>query len=74
MAADFFRSLLAVSPDEEGNLYIWGILLSGSRWVNQVDGGRFVEGTLPERFVLQALGPGRLTVFLGQRRLAALSG
>ena len=74
MAADFFRSLLAVSTDAEDNLCIWGILASGSRWVNQVEGGRFIEGTLPERFVLQALGPGRLTVFLGQRRLAALTG
>ena len=74
MAANFFRSLLAVYSDPEGNLRIWGILVSGTRWANQVDGGRFIEGALPERFVIQALGPGRLTVFLGQQRLAALTG
>lgn len=74
MAADFFRSLIAVSADPDENLRIWGILVSGTRWVNQVDGGRFVDGTLPPRLVVQALGPGRLTVCLGQQRIAALSG
>jgi hypothetical protein len=74
MAADFFRSLIAVSADPDDDLRIWGILVSGTRWVNQVDGGRFIEGTLPLRLVVQALAPGRLTVCLGQQRIAALSG
>ncbi|MBV8899905.1 MAG: hypothetical protein JOY92_07320, partial [Verrucomicrobia bacterium] len=73
MAADFFRSLIAVSADPDDNLRIWGILVSGTRWVNQVDGGRFIDGTLPLCLVVQALGPGRLTVCLGQQRIAALS-
>src|SRR6201997_1971852 len=74
MAADFFRSLIGVYPDPEEQLKIWGILLSGTRWVNAVDGGRFSSAPIPQRIVVHALGPGRLTVFLGHQRVAALSG
>jgi hypothetical protein len=48
--------------------------LSGTRWVNSVDGGRFTGYPLPTRVVIHALGPGRITVFVGHRRIAALSG
>ncbi|MBV9997621.1 MAG: DNA integrity scanning protein DisA nucleotide-binding domain protein [Verrucomicrobia bacterium] len=74
VAADFFRSLIAVSADPDNELRIWGILVSGTRWVNQVDGGRFIDGILPLRLVVQAPAPGRLTVCLGQQRIAALTG
>ena len=74
MAADFFRSLVAVAPYGDEKLKIWGILLSGTRWVNSVDGGRFTGYPLPTRVVIHALGPGRITVFVGHRRIAALSG
>jgi DisA bacterial checkpoint controller nucleotide-binding len=73
MAADFFRSLIGVYVDPEEQLKIWGILLSGTRWVNAVDGGRFSSAPLPQRIVVNALGPGRLTVFVGHQRVAALS-
>jgi hypothetical protein len=73
MAADFFRSLIGVYPDPEEQLKIWGILLSGTRWVNAVDGGRFSSAPIPQRIVIHGLGPGRLTVFLGHQRVAALS-
>src|SRR5260221_213520 len=74
MAADFFRSLVAVAPYGDEKLKIWGILLSGTRWVSSVDGGRFTGYPLPTRVVIHALGPGRITVFVGHRRIAALSG
>src|SRR5260221_5823219 len=73
MAADFFRSLIGVYADPEEQLRIWGILLTGTRWVNAVDGGRFSSAPIPQRIVIHALGPGRLTVFLGHQRVAALS-
>src|SRR5580704_12303062 len=73
MAADFFRSLIGVFSDPEEQLKIWGIVLSGTRWVNAVDGGRFSSAPLPQRVVVHALGPGRLTVFIGHQRVAALS-
>jgi hypothetical protein len=74
MAADFFRSLIGVVPYGDEKLKIWGILLSGTRWVNTVDGGRFTGYPLPTRVVIHVLGPGRVTVFVGHRRIAALSG
>jgi hypothetical protein len=74
MAADFYRSLIGVTPYGDEKLKIWGILLSGSRWVNSLEGGRFSGIPLPTRIVVHALGPGRVTVFVGHRRLAALSG
>jgi DisA bacterial checkpoint controller nucleotide-binding len=73
-AAEFFRSLIGVSSDPEGRLNIWGIVVSGTRWVNAVDGGRYAGASLPARLVVHALGPGRLTLFRGQKRIAALSG
>jgi hypothetical protein len=73
MASDFFRSLIGVYADSEEQLKIWGILLSGTRWVNAVDGGRFPSVSLPQRVVIHALGPGRMTVFVGHQRVAALS-
>jgi sensor domain DACNV-containing protein len=73
MAADFFRSLIGVYVDPEEQLKIWGILLSGTRWVNAVDGGRFSSAPLPRRLVIHALGPGRLTIFVDHQRVAALS-
>jgi Probable sensor domain DACNV len=73
MASDFFRSLIGVSADPEEQLKIWGIVLSGTRWVNAVNGGRFPSIPFPQRVVIHALGPGRLTVFVGHQRVAALS-
>jgi len=73
MGADFFRSLIGVCPDEEGRLKIWGVVVSGTRWVNAVDGGRFASAPMPNRLVIHALSPGRLTVFVGHKRIAALS-
>ena len=74
MAADFYRSLIGVTPYGDEKLKIWGILLSGTRWVSSVDGGRFTGSPLPVRVVIHAIGPGRITVFVGHRRIAALSG
>jgi hypothetical protein len=73
MGADFFRSLVGVYSDEHGKLKIWGVVVTGTRWVNAVDGGRFASAPMPERLVIHALSPGRLTVFVGHKRIAALS-
>jgi hypothetical protein len=74
MAADFYRSLIGVTPHGDEKLKVWGILLSGTRWVNSIEGGRFTGRPLPTRIVVHALGPGRIMVFVGHRRIAALSG
>jgi hypothetical protein len=73
VGADFFRSLIGVCSDHDGNLKIWGVVVSGTRWVNAVDGGRFSSVPMPARLVIQAMSPGRLTVLVGHKRIAALS-
>ena len=73
MGADFFRSLIGVCADEDGKLKIWGVAVSGTRWVNAVDGGRYAGAPMPDSLVIHALSPGRLTVFVGHKRIAALS-
>jgi len=69
-AAGFYRSLLAVeiSP-EDGELRLWGMIHTGTRWVNRVSGSRPDERPLPPRLVVQILGPGHLVVACGDIRI-----
>ena len=69
-ASGFYRSLLAVeiSP-EDGELRLWGIINTGTRWVNRVSGSRPDEMPLPARLVVQILGPGHLIVACGDTRV-----
>jgi hypothetical protein len=73
MAADFYRSLIAIAPNSNDHLKIWGIAVSGTRWVNRIDGGRFWGTPLPEQLVIQATAPGQLAILLGDKRIAALN-
>ena len=69
-AAGFFRSLLAVDVDkQDGELTIWGIINTGTRWVNRVSGGRKKDAPLPPNLVLQILSPGRLVISSGNVRI-----
>lgn len=68
-AAGFYRTLLAVSEDEVEALTIWGIVLTGTDWVNRVDGCRFDGVTLPRNLVIQAVGPGHLIAASGYSRV-----
>lgn len=61
-AAPFSRSLIGVRQDEEGKLCIWGLVHSGSRWLQRVQGGRDFSPSLPDAPVVRVHGPGRLTV------------
>ncbi|MEW4486650.1 putative sensor domain DACNV-containing protein [Thalassoglobus sp. JC818] len=68
-AAGFYRSLLAVNFDESGELVIWGIVLTGTDWVNHVDGYQSKGVELPQNVVIQSLGPGHLIVASGFSRI-----
>lgn len=69
-AAGFYRSLLAVDVDkQDGELKIWGIINTGTRWVNRVSGGRKNDAPLPPNLVLQILSPGRLVISSGNSRI-----
>lgn len=69
-AAGFYRSLLAVDVDpDDGELKLWGIINTGTRWVNRVSGSRPDEIPLPSKLVIQILGPGHLVVAKGDSRI-----
>ncbi|EMI53500.1 putative sensor domain DACNV-containing protein [Rhodopirellula sallentina] len=68
-AADFYRSLLAVEKEENGRLVIWGMAVTGTEWVNRVEGSRFEGVQLPENLVVQAVRPGHLVAASGHARV-----
>ena len=73
-AASYYRALLAIHYDPQRGAHIWGVVESGARWVNRVDGGRFLGAPLPPHLVVHILGPGRLLTGCGYQRLLELDG
>ena len=71
-AADYYRSLVGICLDEEGDLKIWGLVHSGPRWLREGQGGRDAPPPLPRALVLRVHGPGRIAVDLGQKTLCKL--
>ena len=74
MAALFFRSMIGVSANADNELEIWGMVVSGTRWLSSLAGGRYLGAPEPDSLVIHSLGPGRLTVHFGRQRLATLMG
>jgi hypothetical protein len=74
MAALFFRSMIGVCPGTDQKLHIWGVVVSGTRWLSSVAGGRYRGPSQPDSLIVHSLGPGHLSVYLGARRIATLSG
>ena len=72
-AADFYRSLIGVRHNTHEDLQIWGIVHSGSRWVQNVYGGRVIAPTLPLSLVVYVTDPGRITVCKGPLTIATLN-
>ena len=50
--ATFYRTLVGVRWDSNKGFLIWGIVNSGSRWINQTDGGRLRSPTVPDRLII----------------------
>ncbi len=72
-AADFYRSLIGVRHCANEGLQIWGIVHSGSRWVQNVYGGRKIAPALPLSLVVYVTDPGRITVCKGPLTIATLN-
>jgi hypothetical protein len=70
--ATFFRSLIGVRWDSNKGFLIWGIINSGSRWINQTDGGRLSSPIVPNRLIIHIRGPGSLIALKGRNRVATL--
>src|SRR5262249_8030786 len=55
-------------------LQIWGMIHSGPRWIQSIQGGRGTSPWLPRSLVVSVMGPGRMSVSQGSRTIATLSG
>lgn len=73
-AADFYRAMIGVKPDDDGALKIWGLVYSGPRWVQTTQGGRSDAPPLPPTLVVHATEPGTVEVYRGSEFLAKLDG
>ena len=72
-AVDFSRSLIGVDLNQEGEWQIWGLVHSGTRWLQHYHGGRKIPPAFPDAPVIWVRGPGRLTVLRGIESLATLT-
>lgn len=72
-AADFYRTLIGVSLDGE-EAQIWGMVHSGTRWMQAVYGGRKTFPPLLHSPVIYVTGPGRISVSIGPEMIASLGG
>ena len=70
-AVDFRRGMIGVVP-VEASFKIWGLLHSGSLWLQPVRGGRR-DQALPDSPILHVRGPGQLLLTHGRRTVATLS-
>jgi len=73
-AADFYRTLIGVSLDGKGGVQIWGMVHSGTRWMQVSFGGRKPVPPLPPVPVIYVTGPGRISVSIGTEMIASLNG
>jgi len=70
--ATFYRSLIGVRWDPDRGFLLWGVVNSGSRWINTTDGGRLRSPTVPNRLIIHIRGPGSLIALKGENRVATL--
>lgn len=74
VAAPFETSLVAVEPDADGELRIWGIVSTGAQWLAPTWGGRG-QGEVPlSGSVVHVRGPARIAVHAGDLFVGGLEG
>lgn len=73
-AASYYRAMLAVEVDRVGTPVIWGMVVTGTKWVNRFGGDRYDEAPLPPNLVLQVLAPGHLLAASGYNRILESAG
>jgi hypothetical protein len=72
-AVDFFGSLIGLWLEGKSGLSIWGIVHSGSRWIQSLHGGGKGFRPLPDSLVINVTNPGRITVSNGSADIATLN-
>jgi hypothetical protein len=73
-AASFFHSVVAVWPDRDKGLRVWGILNTGPRWLNLVAGGRKPLGYDMAFPIIHVRDPGWLHFYHSYNLLAEWRG
>jgi|MudIll2142460700_1097286.scaffolds.fasta_scaffold28997_3 hypothetical protein len=73
-ASEFDSSLIGVSHDPAEGLRIWGLINSGTRWIQAFRGGSKEVTPMPDALVLDITGPGSVRAYRGSSMLAQLSG
>jgi hypothetical protein len=71
VAADFGRALIGAEV-REGVPVIWGLLVSGPRWLQAAHGGRAPVDPLPPALTVLVTGAGDITVSAGPTEVARL--
>lgn len=72
-ATEFDSSLIGVRFDPVEGLQIWGLINSGTRWIQAFQGGSKVVVPMPDSLVLDISGPGSIRAYRGSQVLAQLS-
>lgn len=72
-AADFYRTLIGMFIDQDGRPQIWGLIHSGTRWMQTVFGGRKIFPALPLGLAIYVTGPGQISICLGPEIIASLN-
>lgn len=73
-AVKYHRALIAIEETDDGSR-IWGLVQSGTRWLEAVHGGRHsVPPPMPSALVINIMRPGHLSVLCGAVTLAELRG
>lgn len=73
-AVDFYRGLIGADVREDGTPVIWGVVTTGPRWVQALNGGRQSFQRLPADLVVRVTSPGRIAACKGLLTLATLIG
>jgi len=72
-ASEFESSLIGVRQGPAGDLQMWGLINSGTRWTQVFQGGSKPVIPMPDSLVLDITGPGSLRAYRGSHILAQLS-
>jgi hypothetical protein len=70
-AVGYYRSLIGVQfdVDPNGAAKIWGMIVTGTGWVNHTEATVHDAASLPRRLVVHILGPGHLVFSAGLTRV-----
>ncbi|MGO9952717.1 MAG: putative sensor domain DACNV-containing protein [Dissulfurispiraceae bacterium] len=74
LAADFYRALIGVSLDRKKRAHIWGMVHSGTRWMQPLIGGTKSIPPIPPSPVIYVRGPGCISISIGTEMIASLNG